>query len=315
MADQVSVAPDWVSVAELDNVVMAVPVTAVWLPGLATATVLVTVQVNVAVPKKPAPSAALMVTEQVHGAVGVPVMVPVEALIESPAGRPVADQVSVAPDCVSVAELDSAPMAVPVRALWLPGLVTDTELEMVQVNEAVPDWLAPSVAVRTTEQVHGAVGVPVMVPTDELIESPAGRPEADQVSVAPDWESLAEFVTGEMAVPVRFEWGPGLATDTVLVTVQVMAAVPKNPPPSVALMVTEHEHGAVGVPVTDPVDELIESPEGRPVADQVRVAADWESVAELDSGVMAVPVTDDVLPGLATDTVLVTVQVMAVVPK
>ena len=77
-------------------------------------------------------------------------------------------------------------------------------------------------------------------------------------------------------------------------------------------MVTEHEQGAVGVPVTDPVEELIESPEGRPVADQVRVAPDWESVAEFVTGVMAEPVTADLLPGLVTVTVLATVQVKVV---
>jgi hypothetical protein len=59
------------------------------------------------------------------------------------------------------------------------------------------------VAVRVTEQVHGAVGAPVMVPVVPLIESPVGRPAADQVKVeTPACESVAEFDTGEMAVPV-----------------------------------------------------------------------------------------------------------------
>ena len=80
-------------------------------------------------------------------------------------------------------------------------------------------------------------------------------------------------------------------------------------------MVTEQVHGAVGVPVMDPVELLIVSPAGRPVADQVSVAPDWVSVAELETAVIAVPVTADLLPGLATATVLVTVQVIAVVPK
>jgi hypothetical protein len=80
-------------------------------------------------------------------------------------------------------------------------------------------------------------------------------------------------------------------------------------------MVTEHEQGVVGVPVIDPVELLIDSPLGRPVADQASVAPDWVSVAELETAVMAVPVTADLLPGLATVTVLVTVQVIEVVPK
>ena len=86
-------APDWESVAEAARGLTAVPVTALWLPGSATATVLDTVQENVAEPFAPLGSPAVTVTDEVPGVVGVPVMVPVEELIDSPAGRPVADQV------------------------------------------------------------------------------------------------------------------------------------------------------------------------------------------------------------------------------
>jgi hypothetical protein len=79
--------------------------------------------------------------------------------------------------------------------------------------------------------------------------------------------------------------------------------------------VTEQAQGAVGVPVIDPDELLMDSPLGRPVADQVSVAPDWVSAAELETAVMAVPVTADLLPGLATVTVLVTVQVIDVVPE
>ena len=54
-----------------------------------TATVLVTVHVNEVVLDRPNESVAVRVTEQVHAVVGVPVMAPVEELIERPAGRPV----------------------------------------------------------------------------------------------------------------------------------------------------------------------------------------------------------------------------------
>ena len=37
------------------------------------------------------------------------------------------------------------------------------------------------------------VGVPVMVPVDGLIDSPAGRPVADQVMVAVEEESVARW--------------------------------------------------------------------------------------------------------------------------
>ena len=69
--------------------------------------------------------------------------------------------------------------------------------------------------------------MPLIVPVEELIESPAGRPVADQVRLAPDWVSVAESVTGVMAVPESEDLLPGLATVTVLVTVQVNEALPE----------------------------------------------------------------------------------------
>ena len=215
------------SVAELVRPAIAVPDVDVWAPWPETVTVLAIVQENVAVPKKPAPSVALIVTEEVPAVVGVPVIDPVELLIDSPAGRPVALQVNVAPDWLSVADEVRVVIAVPDVPVWVPGLLTVTLLVTVHVKVAVPDWLDGSVAVSVTEQVQGAVGVPETVPVDVLIDRPAGRPVADQVKVAPDWLSVAELVSGVMAEPVTFVWLPGLVTATVLVTVQVIDVVPK----------------------------------------------------------------------------------------
>ena len=77
---------------------------------------------------------------------------------------------------------------------------------------------------------------------------------------------------------------------------------------SVAVMVTEAEPGVVGVPLTTPVEALIDRPVGRPEAVQVSVAVDEVSVA---AGVKeaADPVALDLVPGLVTTTVLVMVQV------
>jgi hypothetical protein len=164
--------------------------------------------------------------------------------------------------------------------------------------------------------VPGAVGVPVTAPVPVLIDRPAGSPVADQVKAdTPDWESVAELVRVVMGDPVTPVWLPGLATATVLVTVQEIAVVPEKPAPSVALRVTEQVQGAVGVPVIDPVELLTDSPAGSPVADQVKDAPDWLSVAESVTAVIAVPVTALLLPGFVTVTVLVTVQVKDVVPK
>ncbi len=250
---------------------MAVPVTDDCVPGLTTETLLVTVQVIEVVPKKPAVSVAVITTAQVQAVVGVPVTDPVDVLIDSPAGRPVADHVSVWPDWVSAPAFVTVEMAVPDNEDWLPGLVTATVLVTVQVRDAVPEKLDPSVALRTTAQVQGAVGVPVTDPVVALINSPAGSPVADHVNVAPDWVSLAEFVTVEMAVPVTDDCVPGLTTETLLVTVQVIEVEPKKPAVSVALRTTAQVQAVVGVPVTDPVAALIDSPAGSPVADHVSV--------------------------------------------
>ena len=160
----------------------------------------------------------------------------------------------------------------------------------------------------STEADPAEVGVPVMDPVEALIPRPAGRPAADQVSVAPDWESAPVLVSVEMAEPVTLDWAPGLVTTTVLVVFQVKVALPWAVEPSVAVRVTEAAPGVVGVPVMAPVVELIVSPAGRPVADQVSVAVGLVSVALGVKVEMADPVTDDLVPGLVTPTVLVMVQ-------
>ena len=79
-------------------------------------------------------------------------------------------------------------------------------------------------AVMVTEQVHEVVGVPVIDPVEELIDRPEGRPEALQVRVAPDWESVAMLVKVEMAEPEALDLAPGLVTTTVLVVFHVKEA-------------------------------------------------------------------------------------------
>ena len=96
-------------------------------------------QVKVAEPTVPALSVAVMVTEQAHAVVGVPVMAPVEVLIDRPAGSPVADHDEmVAVDDESEADGVRVEMALPDTWDWVPGLVTDTVLVMFQVKVAEP---------------------------------------------------------------------------------------------------------------------------------------------------------------------------------
>ena len=61
--------------------------------------------------------------------------------------------------------------------------------------------------------------------------------------------------------------------------------------------------------------ELTDSPVGSPVELQVKLAPVWVSVAILRSGVMALPVVLDLLPGLATDTAPVIDQVKLAEPE
>ena len=242
VADQVSpavVATLEVSVATEVMLVMAVPDTLdlAVLAGVVTATVLVIVQVKETeleyVVGEPL-SVAVMVTEQAHAVVGVPLITPVAEAMVTPTGRPVADQVSpavVATDEVSVAVAVMLVMAVPdtLDLAVVVGVVTATVLVMVQAMVAVPVWAWLSVAVTVTEQAHAVVGVPLITPVAELMVTPAGRPVADHDEmVAPEPVVVAVAVTvGESAVPLPEDLVDGTVTTTVLVTVQVKETEPK----------------------------------------------------------------------------------------
>ncbi len=88
-----SVWPDAESLAWICRLA-AVPTVEVWLGGVVTVTVLpvaeLTVQLNEADPEAPVVSFAVTVTLEVPAVVGVPEIRPVEELMDSPAGRPVA---------------------------------------------------------------------------------------------------------------------------------------------------------------------------------------------------------------------------------
>ena len=104
----------------------------------------VTFHVNVAVAVSVCESVAVTVTEQAQGADGVPVTAPVVELIESPAGSPVAENVTAFPPVVSCgAAMVSVLIAVPVMPDWVPGLVTDSASTF---HVSVIDPFAPTVA-------------------------------------------------------------------------------------------------------------------------------------------------------------------------
>ena len=179
----VSVAVDDVSVAIGVRVEMALPLLDRWAAMAVTATVLVMVQVKATEFEALVLSVAVTVTEETPGVVGVPEMVPVEVLMASPVGKPVADQVSVAHDGVSAPEVVSVEMAEPVTFDWLDLAVTATVLVIVHEKVAEPADPLLSVAVKVTVETPGVVGVPVMAAVVELMVRPAGRPEVVQVGV------------------------------------------------------------------------------------------------------------------------------------
>ena len=89
------------------------------------------------------------------------------------------------PDDVGVGKSDSVGDGDAITVLEGVGVgvgedVTTTAGLMTRLSVAVAD--VPAVAVKATEKVPDALGVPVIAPA-ELIESPAGRPVAVHVAV------------------------------------------------------------------------------------------------------------------------------------
>ena len=110
------------------------------------------------------------------------------------------------------------------------------------------------------------MGVPVISPVAAAMDSPEGSPEADQVMVVPDDESVAVLARAVMAEPDGLDWLPGSVTDTAPVTVQVKLAEPLKAELSVTVMVIGKTPAVVRVPVINPVPELTTKPAGSPVA-------------------------------------------------
>jgi hypothetical protein len=74
--------------------------------------------------------------------------------------------------------------------------------------------------------VPAVVGVPVTAPVAAATDRPGGRvPPSDQVTTAVEDVSVADDVTGLMAVPDTLDWAPGPVAVTVLVTTHVKLSV------------------------------------------------------------------------------------------
>src|SRR5258705_6632538 len=99
-----------------------------------------------------------------------------------------------------------APDSKPGLPSFWPGLVQPPPPVglTVQVNVALPDC-APLVAVTVTEEVPAVVGGPLMTPVEALMDSPAGRPVADQEKLAGPPDAVTVRLTGG---PTVLGWLP-----------------------------------------------------------------------------------------------------------
>lgn len=109
--------------------------------------------------------------------VGVPVICPEEVLIESPAGRLLADQLVIVP--LEAGANENACPTVPVADC--PGVITGGRIAAAieKETDCVPVPPGP-VAVMLAVDEASVVGVPVIAPVAALIDSPAGKPVAAQ---------------------------------------------------------------------------------------------------------------------------------------
>jgi hypothetical protein len=117
----------------------------------------------------------------VPAAVGVPLITPVVALIDSPAGNPVADQLYgvVPPLAVTgpVYALFTVPFGRTEVVMFRPGPV----MAMARFAVALNCGLDESFTVMAAVLVPAAVGVPLITPVVAFIDSPVGNPVADQL--------------------------------------------------------------------------------------------------------------------------------------
>jgi hypothetical protein len=171
------------------------------------------------------------------------------------------------------------------------------------------------VTVTVAEYEPAVVGVPEINPVEELIDNPAGSPEAVYVNVA---GGVSVACTCRFtAVPTTVDGTLGRATVTTCVgpamTVHANVAEPKAPVGSVAVTVTDRVVAAIGVPEINPVAALIDNPVGNPETVYVNVDA-TESVA-ITGKLTDAPTIVDCAPGFVTDTTCGAVNVTAQVKR
>ena len=133
-------------------------------------------------PVAPRPSVAVIVKFEVAAVVGVPVIAPVAAFSDTPAGKLPAETLNVYEPVPPVA-LTVCEYATPTVPFGNVAGLTVIAALMVTAYARAPVAPRPSVAVTVKLEVAAVVGVPVMTPLAAFSDRPAGKPPADTLNV------------------------------------------------------------------------------------------------------------------------------------
>ena len=213
----------------------------------------------------PAPFDAVMVAVEEPRPLGMPLITPVDELIDMPAGNPVAVHEiagrSRASSMARVAEKGSPTLPLSVCPAVMSG--TPMAMEIVAVSVSVPPG---PVAVMVIVVLPLSCGVPVIWPLLEVMEAQDGSPVADHevtgrlvLSVS---ENVFENASPTLPDPVWPEVMMGAPSAIVKLTLTAGLV----PPLPVAVTEAVKLPFVVGVPVIAPVLVFIERPDGMPVA-------------------------------------------------
>ncbi len=212
----------------------------------------------------PAPFDAVMVAVEEPMPLGVPLITPVDELIDMPVGNPVAVHEiagrSRASSMARVAERGSPTLPLSVCPAVMRGAPMAIEIVAASVSEP-PGPVAVSVIVA----VSTSCGVPVIWPVVGLIEAQLGNPVALH-EVAGRLAESARVKVLLKAVPTLPEavW-PGVMIGAPPAMVKPTLVASLVPPEPVAVMLELNKPAADGVPKISP-ESLIDSPAGKLVA-------------------------------------------------
>ena len=304
------------SVSEIvpENALPTLPVKLCPLVIIGAPTAIEIFAVSVSVPPGPV---AVRVIVVVSTSCGVPVIWPVEELIEAQVGSPVALHEVTGRFAESVSEnvLENASPTFP-DPVWFGGMIgVPSEIEkLTSVAGLVPPL---PVAVMEAVKLPFAVGVPVIAPVLAVMESPSGSPVTLQ-DVAGRSRASSSAMFAENASPtLPVNVCPAVMSGTPM-AMEIVAVSVSVPPGPVAVMVIVVLPLSCGVPVIWPLLEVMEAQDGSPVADHEvtgrLVLSVSENVFENASPTLPDPVWPEVMMGAPSAIVKLTLTAGLVPP-